>query len=46
MESFLASLTKELIHHEHCATREKAKASILEDIEVFNNGIRRDLSLG
>lgn len=35
MESFFASLKKELIHHEDYATREQAKASIFEYIEVF-----------
>lgn len=46
MESFFASLKKELIHHEDYATREEAKASIFEYIEVFYNRIRRHSSLG
>ncbi len=46
MESFFASLKKELIHHEDYATREEAKASIFEYIEVFYNRVRRHFSLG
>lgn len=46
MESFFASLKKELVHHEDYATREEAKASIFEYIEVFYNRIRRHSSLG
>lgn len=46
MESFFASLKKELIHHEDYATREEARASIFEYIEVFYNRIRRHSSLG
>jgi putative transposase len=46
MESFFASLKKELVHREDYATREKAKASIFEYIEVFYNRVRRHSSLG
>ena len=46
MESFFASLKKELVHREDYATREQAKASIFESIEVFDNRIRRHSSLG
>ena len=48
MESFFATLKKELVHHEDYATVEaaKAKASLFEYIEVFYNRIRRHSSLG
>jgi transposase InsO family protein len=46
MESFFASLKKELVHHEKYATREAAKASLFEYIEVFYNRVRRHSSLG
>ena len=46
MESFFASLKKELTHDEVYATREEARASIFEYIEVFFNRIRRHSSLG
>src|SRR5438445_10577184 len=46
MESFFASLKKELIHHEDYATRAQAKASIFEYIEVFYNRERRHSTLG
>jgi transposase InsO family protein len=45
-ESFFASLKKELVHHEDYATREEAKASIFEYIEVFYNRVRRHSALG
>jgi putative transposase len=35
MESFWATLKTELVNHEHYATREQARASIFEYIEVF-----------
>jgi len=41
MESFFGTLKQELVHHEHYATREQAKASIFEYIEVFYNQQRR-----
>jgi transposase InsO family protein len=46
MESFFASLKKELIHFEDYATREQARASIFEYIEVFYNRERRHSTLG
>ena len=45
-ESFFASLKKELIHGENYATREEARASIFEYVEVFYNRVRRHSSLG
>jgi putative transposase len=46
MESFFASLKKELIHHEDYQTRTEARASIFEYIEVFYNHTRRHSTLG
>lgn len=46
VESFFASLKKELVHHEDYATREQAKASIFEYIEAFYNRVRRHSALG
>jgi len=46
MESFFASLKKELVHDEDYGTREEAKASIFEYIEAFYNRVRRHSSLG
>ncbi len=46
MESFFASLKKELVHHENYPTREAAKASLFEYIEVFYNRMRLHSSLG
>ena len=46
MESFFASLKKELVHDEDFATRAEARASIFEYIEVFYNRVRRHSSLG
>jgi putative transposase len=46
MESFFASLKKELVHHEDYATREQARASIFEYIETFYNRVRRHSTLG
>jgi len=46
VESFFASLKKELVHHEDYATREQAKSSIFEYIEAFYNRARRHSSLG
>jgi len=46
MESFFASLKKELTRGEIFATREEARASIFEYIEVFFNRVRRHSSLG
>ena len=46
MESFFASLKKELVHDEDYATREQATASIFEYIETFYNRVRRHSALG
>ena len=46
MESFFASLKKELIHDADFATRWEARAAIFEYIEVFYNNQRRHSSLG
>ena len=46
MESFFASLKKELVHDEDYVTRAQATASIFEYIEVFYNRVRRHSSLG
>jgi transposase InsO family protein len=37
IESFWATLKTELVHHEHYATRQQARQSIFEYIEVFYN---------
>jgi transposase InsO family protein len=46
MESFFASLKKELVHDAGYATRAEARASLFEYIEVFYNRVRRHWSLG
>ena len=46
MESFWSTLKTELVHHEHYATREEARRSIFEYIEVFYNRQRLHSSLG
>ncbi len=46
MESFFATLKKELVHGEDYATRAEAKASIFEYIEAFYNRVRRHSALG
>lgn len=46
MESFWATLKTELVHQEHYATREQARRSIFEYIEVFYNRKRIHSSLG
>jgi putative transposase len=46
MESFFASLKKELVHDEDYATKAEARSSIFEYIEVFYNRVRRHSSLG
>jgi transposase InsO family protein len=46
MESFWATLKNELVHHEHYATRQQARQSIFEYIEVFYNRKRLHSSLG
>ena len=46
VESFFASLKRELVHDEQYTTREQAKASIFEYVDVFYNRVRRHSSLG
>lgn len=46
MESFWATLKTELVHQRHYATREQARQSIFEYIEVFYNRKRLHSSLG
>ena len=46
MESFFATLKKELVHHEDCPTRAEARRSVFEYIEVFYNRVRRHSALG
>jgi transposase InsO family protein len=45
-ESFIGTLKTELVYHEHYATRERARQSIFEYLEVFYNRKRRHSSLG
>jgi len=44
-ESFFATLKKELVHQEHYATRDAARRSLFEYIEVFYNRQRRHSAL-
>ncbi len=46
VESFFASLKRELVHQERYTTREQAKASIFEYVEAFHNRVRLHSSLG
>lgn len=46
MESFFATLKKELVHDEDYATRAQATASIFEYVETFYNRTRRHSTLG
>jgi putative transposase len=46
MESFFASLKKELVHHEDYQSRAAARASTVEYIEMFSNPKRRHSALG
>jgi putative transposase len=46
MESFFASLKKELVHRERFTTRKAARAALFEYIEVFYNRQRLHSSLG
>ena len=46
VESFFATLKKELVYRERFATREQAKARLFDYIEVFYNRIRRHSGLG
>jgi putative transposase len=45
MESFFATLKKELVHHEDYQTRQQGRASIFEYIEAFYNPKRRHSAL-
>jgi putative transposase len=46
MESFWATLKTELVHQEHYATRQQARGSIFEYLEVFYNRVRLHSTLG
>ena len=46
MESFFATLKKELVHHETYRTHAEARQSLFEYIEVFYNRVRRHSALG
>ncbi len=46
MESFFATLKKERIYHESYATRQAARQSVFEYIELFYNPRRRHSALG
>ena len=46
VESFFSTLKAELVHHEHYATRDQARQSLFEYIEVFYNRRRRHSALG
>jgi len=46
VESFFKTLKAELVYHEHYATREQARRSIFEYLEVFYNRKRLHSSLG
>jgi len=46
MESLFATLKKELVHFEDYATRDAARESLFESIELFYNRVRRHSALG
>jgi putative transposase len=46
MESFFASLKKELVHHQEFPNREQARQSLFQYIEVFYNRKRRHSAIG
>ena len=46
MESFFHTLKTEWIYHNHYLTREEAKNSIFDYIEIFYNRQRKHSSLG
>lgn len=46
MESFFHTLKTECVHHENYATREEAKKSIFDYIEIFYNRIRKHSFIG
>ena len=46
VESFFASLKKELVHDERYTTRGEARSGIFEYVETFYNRVRLHSSLG
>jgi putative transposase len=46
MESFFSTLKRELVHSERYRTREEARLSIFEYVEVFYNRNRKHSALG
>lgn len=46
MESFFSSLKTELVHPTRFATRQEARATLFEYIEIFYNRKRRHSSIG
>jgi len=46
VESFFKTLKAELVYHERYATREQARRSVFEYVEVFYNRRRLHSSLG
>jgi putative transposase len=46
MESFFATLKKELVHRERYLTRSQARQSLFEYIETFYNRVRRHSTIG
>ena len=46
MESFFGTLKTESLHHYRFATREQARQTIFEYIEVFYNRIRQHAKIG
>ena len=46
VESFFGTLKRELVYHQHYATRVEARREIFEYIEVFYNRKRRHSALG
>lgn len=46
LESFFATLKKELVHHQRYATHAAARGSVFEYIECFYNRVRRHSALG
>jgi putative transposase len=46
MESFFATLKKELVHQRSYQTRADARNSLFEYIETFYNRVRRHSTLG
>ena len=46
VESTSGQIKRELVHHERYATRDEARASIFDYVEVFYNRVRRHSTLG